>query len=46
MGCLRGKHLGIHSSVMEANASLRALVNRNTAEEYWDYETSGRYAGH
>ena len=36
-GLLRGKHLGIDSSVMEANASLRALVNRNTAEEYWDY---------
>jgi len=36
-GLLRGKHLGIDSSVMEANASLRALVNRNTAEQYWDY---------
>ena len=34
---LRGKHLGIDSSVMEANASSRALVNRNTAEAYWDY---------
>ena len=36
-GLLRGKNLGIDSSVMEANASLRALVNRNTAEQYWDY---------
>lgn len=36
-GLLRGKHLGIDSSVTEANASLRALVNRNTAEQYWDY---------
>lgn len=36
-GLLRGKQLGIDSSVMEANASLRALVNRNTAEQYWDY---------
>lgn len=36
-GLLRGKHLGIDSSVMEANASLRALVNRNTTEQYWDY---------
>ena len=31
-----GKHLGVDSSVMEANASLRGLVNRNTGEEYWD----------
>jgi transposase len=36
-GLLRGKNLGIDSSVMEANASLRALVHRNTAEQYWDY---------
>lgn len=36
-GLLRGKHLGIDSSVIEANASLRALVNRNTEEQYWDY---------
>jgi len=36
-GLLRGKHLGIDASVIEANASLRALVNRNTEEQYWDY---------
>ncbi len=36
-GLLRGKDLGIDSSVIEANASLRALVNRNTEEQYWDY---------
>src|SRR3974377_1864278 len=36
-GLLRGKNLGIDSSVMEANASFRALVHRNTAEQYWDY---------
>ena len=36
-GLLRGKNLGIDSSVIEANASLRALVHRNTEEEYWDY---------
>jgi transposase len=36
-GLLRGKHLGIDSSVMEANASLRGLVHRNTGEAYWDY---------
>jgi transposase len=36
-GLLRGKNLGIDASVMEANASLRALVNRNTEEQYWDY---------
>jgi transposase len=36
-GLLRGKNLGIDSSVIEANASLRALQNRNTGEAYWDY---------
>jgi len=36
-GLLRGKNIGIDSSVIEANASLRALVNRNTEEAYWDY---------
>ena len=36
-GRLRGRKLGIDSSVMEANASLRALVHRNTEESYWDY---------
>jgi transposase len=36
-GLLRGKNLGIDSSVIEANASLRALVNRNTEEQYRDY---------
>jgi transposase len=35
-GLLRGKNLGIDSSVIEANASLRALVHRNTEEQYWD----------
>ena len=32
-GLLRGKNLGIDASVIEANASLRALVNRNTEEQ-------------
>jgi transposase len=36
-GLLKGKNLGIDSSVMEANASLRGLVNRNTKEAYWEY---------
>jgi transposase len=36
-GLLRGRNLGMDSSVMEANASLRALENRNTGEAYWDY---------
>jgi transposase len=36
-GLLRGRNLGIDSSVMEANASLRALQNRNTGEAYWEY---------
>src|ERR1035438_9399122 len=36
-GLLRGKNVGIDSLVVEANASLRGLVNRNTGEAYWDY---------
>jgi transposase len=36
-GLLKGKHLGIDSSVMEANASLRSLSERNTEESYWQY---------
>lgn len=36
-GLLRGRNLGIDSSVMEANASLRGLESRNTGEAYWEY---------
>ena len=36
-GLLKGKNPGIDSSVMEANASLRGLVNRNTGEDYREY---------
>jgi transposase len=36
-GLFRGRHLGIDASVIEANASLRTLVHRNTEEAYWDY---------
>lgn len=36
-GLLKGRNLGIDSSVIEANASLRSLVHRNTEEAYWDY---------
>ena len=36
-GLLKGRHLGIDSSVIEANASLRGLTERNTEEAYWDY---------
>src|SRR5205807_3633763 len=36
-GLLKGKHLGIDSSVLEANASLRSLIHRNTEESYWEY---------
>jgi transposase len=36
-GLLKGRHLGIDSSVIEANASLRGLSERNTEEAYWDY---------
>jgi transposase len=36
-GLLKGSKLGIDSSVIEANASLRALEHRNTEQSYWDY---------
>jgi transposase len=36
-GLLKGRHLGIDSSVIEANASLRNLKERNTEEGYWEY---------
>ena len=36
-GLLKGKNLGIDSSIIEANASLRALQSRNTKESYWEY---------
>ena len=36
-GLLKGRHLGIDSSVIEANASLRSLRERNTEEGYWEY---------
>jgi transposase len=36
-GLVGGQHLGVDSSVMAANASLRGLVHRNTKEAYWEY---------
>lgn len=36
-GLLRGRQLGIDSSVIEANASLRELEHRNSEEKYWEY---------
>jgi transposase len=36
-GLLKGRQVGIDSSVIEANASLKSLVVRNTEEAYWDY---------
>jgi transposase len=36
-GLLKGRKLGIDSSVMEANASLRELQHRNSEEKYWEY---------
>lgn len=36
-GLLKGRHLGIDSSVIEANASLRSLKKRSTEESYWEY---------
>ena len=36
-GLFKGRHLGIDSRVIEANASLRTLVHRNTEQAYWEY---------
>src|SRR5258705_765516 len=36
-GLLKGRYIGIDSSVIEANASLKSLAERNTEEAYWDY---------
>jgi transposase len=36
-GLLKGRHLGIDSSIIEANASLSGLAHRNTAESYREY---------
>lgn len=36
-GLIKGKNVGIDASVIEANASLKGLVNRQTEEAYWEY---------
>ena len=36
-GLLKGQHVGIDASVIEANAALKSLVNRDTQEVYWEY---------
>jgi transposase len=36
-GLVKGRNVGIDASVIEANASLKALVNRQTEEVYWEY---------
>ena len=36
-GLLKGKNVGIDASVIEANAALKTLINRNTEEAYWEY---------
>ena len=34
---VKGRHLGIDSTVIEANASLKSLKNKMTEEDYWTY---------
>jgi transposase len=36
-GLLKGKNVGIDASVIQANAALKSLINRNTEETYWEY---------
>ena len=35
-GLVKGRNVGIDASVIEANASLKGLVNRQTQEVYWE----------
>jgi len=35
-GLLQGKNVGIDASVIEANAALKTLINRNPEEAYWE----------
>ena len=35
-GLVQGLNVGIDTSVMEANASLKSLTNRHTEEAYWE----------
>ena len=34
---LKGRHFGLDSFIIEANASIRELQHRNTEEDYWSY---------
>jgi transposase len=36
-GLIQGRNVGIDTSVIEANAALKSLVNRDTQEGYWEY---------
>jgi transposase len=36
-GLVKGRNVGIDTSVIEANAALKSLVNRDTQEAYWEY---------
>jgi transposase len=36
-GLLKGRHLGVDSSIIEANASLSGLASRNTEQSYREY---------
>jgi transposase len=36
-GLVKGRNVGIDASVIEANASLKGLVNRQTEEAYWEF---------
>lgn len=36
-GLIKGRNVGMDASVIEANAALKSLVNRDTQEAYWEY---------
>jgi transposase len=36
-GLVKGQNVGIDASVIEANAALKSLINRDTEEAYWEY---------
>jgi transposase len=41
-GLVKGRTVGIDATTLEANAALRSIVRRDTAESYQDFLTSIR----
>ena len=46
VGLIRGNTIGIDASTLEANAALRSIVRRDTAETYDEFPTRLAQASH